>query len=108
MSKLLAILLFFSLAACRPFKPLGLPAVKSTSLISKLPEQRITIRTIRSGNYDDPNIWDLRVVPESWDVADICDSVSVRDRRVLKGLKSTRGGKIHCEPGGSLSISPGN
>lgn len=94
-------------ASCRPFNPVGLP-VKSTNLISKLPEQRITIRTIRSGNYDDPTIWDLQVIPDNWDVADINDSVSVRDKRILRGLKSTRGGKIHCEPGGSLSISPAN
>jgi hypothetical protein len=106
MKKLLIVFLLISLASCRPFSPGGMPIKKSTTLISKAPEQRITIRTIRSGNYDDPTIWDLQVVPESWDVADICDSVSVRKQHLLRGLKSTRGGKIHCESGGSLSISP--
>ena len=104
MKNLLFLLLLIS-ASCRPFKPGGLP-IKHEAIVSKEPEQRITIRTIRSGNYDDPTIWDLRVVPEHWDVADVNDSVSVRDQRKLRGLKSTRGGKIHCEPNGSLSVSP--
>jgi hypothetical protein len=105
MKKLLILFLFFTLTSCRPFKP-SIP-VKSVAVV-KAPEQRITISTIRSGNYDDPSIWDLNVVPESWDVADVNDSISVRDVRVLRGLKSTRGGKIHCEPGGSLKVSPSN
>ncbi|PWK27153.1 hypothetical protein LV89_01968 [Arcicella aurantiaca] len=74
--------------------------------VSPKPTQRTTIYTIRSGAYEDPTVWNLGVVPEPYDVADVNDSISISTIRQLKGLKSTRGGKLYCLPGGSLSISP--
>lgn len=97
---LLFVLIFFFLS-CTPQK-----MIIQTNQSPKKDIQRITIRTVRSGNYDDPNIWDLGVVPESWDVADISDSVSVRFVHILAGLKSSRGGIIHCEKEGHLKVKP--
>ena len=100
MKKLLYLFMLIIVSSCS--KPVSSPQV--FKYIPPKPPQRTTIYTIRSGSYEDPTVWNLGVIPEYWDVADVNDSISISSVRILNGLKSTRGGKIYCLPGGSLSI----
>lgn len=69
-------------------------------------QQQITIFTIRDGAFEEPSTWNLNAIPEYYDVCDVNNAITVSSVRVVSGLKSTRGGKITCLPGGSLTVSP--
>jgi hypothetical protein len=68
--------------------------------------QHITIFTVRDGAFEDPETWNLRVVPEHYDVCDVNHSITISGIHKVAGLKSTRGGKITALLGGCLTVSP--
>lgn len=85
-------------------KPVSSP--QAFKYIAPKPPQRITIYTVRDGAFEEPSTWNLNSVPEYYDVCDVNNAITVSSVRKVSGLKSTRGGKITCMPGGSLTVSP--
>jgi hypothetical protein len=93
--------LFLCFFSCKIQKVTQTPKIITTKIYLKP-----TIKTYRDGYFDDKETWELKQVPEPFDILEISHTIIVRDKRSASGWNLKNNVKIKCEAGGSLSISP--